>query len=120
MALYEYVEGRSDGVGVPDNVILRCSCVDRCELEIERQEGDYITTTNADGKDSKMKMPDEYYITFKSKSRYNTLNMFEALKVKLKKIWYIIRGKDYLYYDIEVDDKAMRRFVEGLQEMINR
>lgn len=120
MALYEYVEGRSDGLGVPDNVVLRCACVDRCELEVERQEGDYITATNEEGKDNKMKMPDEYYITFKSKSRNDTLNVFEALKIKLKKIWYVIRGKDYLYYDIVVDDKAMRKFVEGLQEMLSK
>lgn len=115
MALYGYVEGRSDGVGVPDNVILRCDCVDRCELEVERQYGQTINNG-----DKEMKLPDEYYITFKSKSRYNTLNMFEALKIKLKKMWYIIRGKDYLYYDIEVDAKAMRQFVDGLKEMLDR
>lgn len=116
MALYGYVEGRSDGLGVPDNVVLRCDCADRCELEVERVEGDYINTSETE----KMKMPDEYYIVFKSKARYETLNMFEALKTKLKKIWYIIRGKDYIYYDIEVDDKAMRSFVNGLQKLIKK
>ena len=116
MALYGYVEGRSDGIGVPDNVILRCDCADRCELEVERQEGEWVTT----GETEKMKMPDEYYIVFKSKARYNTLNMFEALKIKLKKIWYIIRGKDYIYYDIEVDSSAMRKFVDGLNEMLRK
>lgn len=120
MALYGYIEGRSDGLGVPDNVVLRCDCADRCELEVERQLGDEITLDNADGTSKKSRLPDEYYITFKSKSRYNTLNMFEALKIKLKKIWYIIRGKDYLYYDIEVDEKAMKQFVESLQDLISK
>lgn len=106
MSLFKYVEGRSDGVGVPDNVILRCGCIDRCELEIEKYKDEFE--------------PAEYFFTFKSKSRYNNLNMIEALKIKLKKIWCIIRGKDYLYYDIEVDEQAMKEFVKGLQELVNK
>ena len=88
MALYGYVEGRSDGVGVPDTVILRCDCVGRCELEVEKQKGDYYIKVSADG-------------------------------LKLKKIWYVIRGKDYLYYDIEVDANAMKQYVEALNKMVN-
>ena len=118
MALYGYVEGRSDGVGVPDTVILRCDCVGRCELEVEKQKGDYYIKVSADGKEAE-KAPDEYFITFKLKARDNTLNIFEALKLKLKKIWYVIRGKDYLYYDIEVDANAMKQYVEALNKMVN-
>lgn len=114
MALYEYVEGRDDGLGVPDNVILRCSCVDRCEIEVEKQKGEVIGEAN--GREARL--PDEYYVTFKSKASYNTLNMMEALKIKLRKIWCIIRGKDYTYYDIEVQSKAMEKFVRGLEELL--
>ena len=114
MALYGYVEGRDDGLGVPDNVILRCSCVDRCEIEVEKQKGEVIEKRG----NMEVRLPDEYYITFKSKAYYNTLNMIDALKIKLKKIWCIIRGKDYTYYDIEVQPKAMKKFVEGLEELL--
>ena len=55
MALYGYIEGRSDGVGIPDNIVLRCDCVDRCELEVEKQCWE--------------NEPAEYYITFKTKNR---------------------------------------------------
>lgn len=105
MALYGYIEGRSDGLGVPDNIVLRCDCVDRCELEVEKQqwEGE----------------PAEYYITFKTKNRNVETGVFKSLWIKFKKIWCIIRGKDYLYYDIEVDEQAMKKFVDGLQKLVN-
>ena len=114
MALYDYIEGRDDGLGVPKNVILRCSCVDRCELEVERQKGDCITD---DQTGKQFRFPDEYTFVFKSKAINNNLNMLDALKVKIKKIWYILRGKDYTYYDIVVGEKAMKDFVKALQKL---
>lgn len=115
MALYGYVEGRDDGLGVPDNVILRCDCVDRCELEVERCKGDHIVD-DVTGKT--FKEPDEYFFVFKSRAQYNNIGMFEALKIKLKKIWYIIIGKDYTYYDIEVGEESMSKFVKALEDLI--
>lgn len=106
MALYGYIEGRSDGLGVPDNIILRCDCVDRCELEVEKQQWD--------------DEPTEYYITFKTKNRNIETGVFKSLWIKLKKIWCVIRGKDYLYYDIEIDDKAMKDFYDALGKLINK
>lgn len=105
MSLFKYIEGRSDGVGVPDNVVLRCDCVERCELEIGKYKDDANTV--------------EYAFVFKTNPRYNNLNVIDVLKSKLKKIWYIIRGKDYLYYDLEVDEQAMKKFVDGLQKLVN-
>lgn len=115
MSLYKFIEGRTDGVGVPEKIILRCDCIDECELEISRFKGSY-TITNGN---KSVKEPDEYFFTFRGNVRNNTLNMFEALKIKLKKIWCIIRGKDYLYYDIEVDEYAMKEFTESLQKFVN-
>lgn len=106
MALYGYIEGRSDGVGVPDNIVLRCDCVDRCELEVEKQCWE--------------NEPAEYYITFKTKNRNVETGVFKSLWIKLKKMWCIIRGKDYVYYDIEVDNKAMKDFYNALGKLINK
>ena len=106
MALYGYIEGRSDGVGIPDNIVLRCDCVDRCELEVEKQCWE--------------NEPAEYYITFKTKNRNVETGVFKSLWIKLKKMWCIIRGKDYVYYDIEVDDKAMKDFYNALGKLINK
>lgn len=106
MALYGYIEGRSDGLGVPDTVVLRCSCVDRCELEVEKECWN--------DKDI------NYCITFKTKNRNIETGIFKSLYIKLKKIWCIIRGKDYLYYDIEIDENSMKDFHNALGKLINK
>lgn len=117
MALYGYIEGRSDGLGVTDKVILKCECVDECELEVNKCV-DEISVDNVDGDIRKIPF-NKYSFIFRSNERYNTLNVFEALKIKLKKILYIILGKDYTYYDIVVDEKAMQKFVHSLQNLID-
>lgn len=106
MALYGYVEGRDDKLGVPDNIVLRCDCIDRCELEVERQSFE--------------DEPVEYYITFKTKNRNIETGVFKSLWIKFKKIWCIIRGKDYLYYDIEINEGAMKDFHKALGDLINK
>lgn len=102
MSLFGYVEGDSNCD--INNVILRCACVDRCELEVEKE-----VNVNA---------PNEYYFILKSKSRYDNLNIIEVIKLKLKKIWCILRGKDYTYYDIVVEEPSMKKFIESLQKLV--
>ena len=40
------------------------------------------------------------------------------IKLKLKKIWCILRGKDYTYYDIVVEEPSMKKFIESLQKLV--
>ena len=45
-----------------------------------------------------------------------------SLKEKLKRIWFIIRGKEYCYFDILIDERELPRFKEfvaRLQEESN-
>lgn len=117
MALYGYIEGRSDGLGITDKVILKCECINECELEVNKYT-DEINVDNVDGS-SELVPFNEYSFVFKSNERYNTLNAFQALKIKLKKIWYIILGKDYTYYDVIVDEKAMKKFIDALHNLVD-
>lgn len=40
-----------------------------------------------------------------------------TLKEKLKRIWYIIRGKEYCYFDILIDKNELREFKEFVARM---
>lgn len=45
-------------------------------------------------------------------------NIFQVIGRKLKKIWFIIRGKDYYYSDIVMDEiefESFREYINGLQ-----
>ena len=35
-----------------------------------------------------------------------------SLKEKLKRIWFIIRGKEYCYFDILIDEEELQEFKE--------
>lgn len=115
MALYGYVEGRSDGLGIADKVILKCECIDECEIEVNKYT-DEIVTGNKDGRTLTM---NDYSIVFKTKNRNNILNVSEAFMTKLRKIWHVIKGKDYMYYDVCLDEKAMKKFIESLQNLVD-
>ena len=58
---------------------------------------------------------DEGYYAFLSfyKNNFDTeynLNPWRAFKIKMKKIWYIIRGKDYCYSDTIMTKADFERF----------
>lgn len=113
MALFGYIEGRSDGIDITDKVILKCNCIDECELEVNKYK-DVLD----DGHGKSFEYID-YSLIFKTKNRNNTLNAGEAFITKLKKIWRVIRGKDYMYYDVCLDEKAMKKFIESLQNLVD-
>jgi len=35
-----------------------------------------------------------------------------SLKEKLKRIWFIIRGREYCYFDILIDEEELQKFKE--------
>ncbi len=40
-----------------------------------------------------------------------------SLKEKLKRIWYIIRGKEYCYFDILIDKNELQEFKQFVARM---
>ncbi len=40
-----------------------------------------------------------------------------SFKEKLKRIWYIIRGKEYCYFDILIDKNELQEFKEFVARM---
>ncbi len=40
-----------------------------------------------------------------------------SLKEKMKRIWYIIRGKEYCYFDILIDKNELQEFKEFVARM---
>lgn len=40
-----------------------------------------------------------------------------SLKEKIKRIWYIIKGKEYCYFDILIDKKELQEFKEFVEKL---
>lgn len=60
----------------------------------------------------------EYYISLhSSKFDEEQLGIFGVLKRRLKRAWYNLIGKDYLYMDIVMSEKEYKEFVEKLQDL---
>jgi hypothetical protein len=49
-------------------------------------------------------------------SREKRKSVFTNLSEKLKMIWYIARGKDYLLYETVFDSKDWKRFKEFIKD----
>ena len=58
-------------------------------------------------------------MAFFSSDYYHTQNMsiFNVIKTKLKKIWYIIRNKDYCYSEILLTGKEFDEFRNHLNKI---
>ena len=89
-------------------VIATCNC--GCHSEI------HITKTIFEHEVADI--PDEYAITLhNSKFDEEQVGIFDIIKRRLKRAWYNLRGKDYVYMEILFTDKELDEFIEKLQKV---
>lgn len=92
-------------------VVCDCGCEDGFHIKVEK---DYY-----DGSDSDM---DTFcYCTYLNGNWYRDQGMtiLDVIKLKLKKIWAIIRNKDFYYSDIRMTRKDFEVFREYINEISN-
>lgn len=88
-------------------IINTCNCGCGSELHITRYIDIDIPNTLT-----------EYYLSFhSSKFDEEQLGVFGVLKRRLKRAWYNLIGKDYLYMDIVMSESEFNEFVEKLQNI---
>ena len=88
-------------------VIDTCNCGCGSELHITRYIDTDIPNTLT-----------EYYLSLhSSKFDEEQLGIFGVLKRRLKRAWYNLMGKDYLYMDIVMSESEFNEFVEKLQDI---
>lgn len=88
-------------------VINTCNCGCGSELHITRYIDTDIPNTLT-----------EYYLSlYSSKFDEEQLGIFGVLKRRLKRAWYNLIGKDYLYMDIVMSESEFNEFVEKLQDI---
>lgn len=81
-------------------VTCECGCEDGVRINISKDDYD-----------------DYAYQCFTNGNFYRDQNgMFGTLKNKLKKIWAIIRDKDYYYSDIIMSEKDFEQFKEYINQ----
>lgn len=87
------------------NLIINCKC--GCEDTIHIR----IDDTNKDS---------DYYafMTYLNGNWYRDQNdrIFRTIEIKLKKIWAIIRNKDYYYSDVLMSCEDFKRFKEYINQ----
>lgn len=88
-------------------VISTCNCGCGSELHLTR----YID----------IEVPDnltEYYLSLhSSKFDEEQLGIFGVLKRRLKRSWYNLIGKDYLYMDIVMSEEEFDKFIQELTKL---
>ena len=88
-------------------VISTCNCGCGSELRVTR----YVDT----------EVPGnltEYYLSlYSSKFDEEQLGIFGVLKRRLKRAWYNLIGKDYLYMDIVMSEKEFKEFIKKLEDI---
>lgn len=88
-------------------VISTCNCGCGSELRVTR----YVDT----------EVPGnltEYYLSLhSSKFDEEQLGIFGVLKRRLKRAWYNLIGKDYLYMDIVMSEKEFKEFIKKLEDI---
>lgn len=88
-------------------IINTCNCGCGSELHIIRYIDTDIPNTLT-----------EYYLSLhSSKFDEEQLGLFGVLKKRLKRAWYNLIGKDYLYMDIVMSESEFNEFVEKLQDI---
>lgn len=64
----------------------------------------------------KMKDDDCYYISFYSDKFYEEqTGIFKIIARRLKRAWYSLRGKDYRYFELILNEYEMKRFYEHIK-----
>lgn len=88
-------------------VINTCNCGCGSELHITRYIDTDIPNTLT-----------EYYLSLhSSKFDEEQLGIFGVLKRRLKRAWYNLIGKDYLYQDIVMSEEDFNKFIQELQKL---
>ena len=88
-------------------IINTCNCGCGSELHITRYVDTDIPNTLT-----------EYYLSLhSSKFDEEQLGIFGVLKRRLKRAWYNLLGKDYLYMDIIMSEEEFNQFIEKLQNL---
>lgn len=88
-------------------IINTCNCGCGSELHITRYVDTDIPNTLT-----------EYYLSLhSSKFDEEQLGIFGVLKRRLKRAWYNLIGKDYLYMDIIMSESEFNEFVDKLQDI---
>ena len=91
-------------------VSCNCGCQEGMEFRFEK-ETDYIT-------DHEDKAVTEYYISLStSKWDADQEHGFERLKYVLRKIWTIVRGKDFYYSEIVLTSEQWKQFKDKVNEV---
>lgn len=86
-------------------VINTCDCGCGSELHIQKFKDDCIEDT-------------EYFLSLHSSKWFEEqVGIFEKIGIRLKRIWYILRGKDYLFMDICMSSSDFNKFIESLQTL---
>lgn len=88
-------------------IINTCNCGYGSELHVTKYVDTDIPNTLT-----------EYYLSLhSSKFDEEQLEIFGVLKRRLKRAWYNLIGKDYLYMDIVMSEKEYEDFVKKLQDL---
>lgn len=89
-------------------VIATCGCGCNSEIQIKK----FID------EDKEVNIPDEYYISLhSSKFEEEQAGIFTVIGKRLKRAWYNLIGKDYLYMDILLSEQEFDEFIEKLQKV---
>lgn len=86
-------------------IIATCNCGCNSELHIMHYTND-------------PDMPEEYYLSLhSSKWDEEQVGIFRLIGRRLKRAWYNLIGKDYLYMDIIFSKQEFNEFVQHLDNM---
>ena len=88
-------------------IINTCNCGCGSELHVTRYIDNEIPNTLT-----------EYYLSLhSSKFTEEQIGIFGVLFKRLKRAWYSLIGKDYLYMDIVMSQEEFNKFVKELQSI---
>lgn len=76
-----------------------CGCGNGIVLKAERVDDD-----------TSLQLVSDLFYTMQNKGRM-------SLKEKVKRIWYIIKGKEYCYFDILIDKDELQEFKEFVAKL---
>ena len=86
-------------------VIVNCDCGCNQELHIKKYIDEDINNI-------------EYYITFScSKFDEEQQTIFGIIKKRLKRAWYSLRGKDYRYFELFLNQENFRDLQDKIKNM---
>lgn len=62
--------------------------------------------------------PEEYYISLHSSNWYSeSTSAWDKFKTKMKRLWCVLRNKEYLYMDVCLTPQEFKEFTQKLEEL---